>query len=375
MRKLLPIPGILLSVLLASCGRPASEGPAPAGEVADRAEVNFANWVTEIAPGTLAGFERETGIHVNLELIESNVLLETKLLTGGSGNDVAVPSSNFLARLIGSGALRKLDRSRLKNLAHLDPVVLRQLEAVDPGNQYAVPYLWGTSSFAYNVARVRRALGREPPESLAMLFDPQIAERLAPCGITWIDGGGWLMVDLALIYLGRDPNSESSEDLAAAEAVLKRVRPYVRYIDSARFDTDLAAGETCIGVGPSGDLLQARETARTGGAGNEIRYVLPKEGAVMWIDVLVMPRDAPHPDAAHRLIDHLLAPAVIAEISNATRFRNANLDADALIDVALRREPGVYPAPEVLDRLHLARGESLEYSRRQTQLWTRIRSR
>lgn len=363
---------VVACVALSACGRSSSDKATSATHSAKPAQVNFTNWVTEIGPDTIADFERSTGIHVALELIDSNMVLETKLLTGRSGHDVAVPSSNFLGRLIKAGALRKLDRSQLKHLDGLDPAILQLLQQIDPGNQYAMPYLWGTDSFAYNVGKVRKALGADPPQSLATLFEPGIAKRLASCGVTWIDGGGWLMVDLALLSLGRDPNSESIEDLAAAEAALMRTRPFVRYIDTARFDTDLAAGETCVAVGPSGDLLQARDLGRSNGAENEIRYVIPSEGAVLWVDVLVIPADAPHPGEAHRLIDYLLTPQVIAKITNATRFRNGSLAADPMVDAAIRSDPGIYPAAEVLAKLRLATGETAEYSRRQTETWRRV---
>jgi putrescine transport system substrate-binding protein len=206
-----------------------------------------------------------------------------------------------------------------------------------------------------------------------LLFEPETARRLASCGIAWQDGAGSLMTDLALLAIGRDPAGESLDDLHAAEEALMRVRPYVRYIDSgARFRTDLASGEVCIATGASGELLQARDIAAENHTAADVRYVIPIEGALMWVDMLVVPADAPHPDAAYRLIDFLLEPAVIAEVTNASKFANANRDADAFVDPAVRGNPGIYPPADVRARLHLVPAESQEYSRQRARMWTRV---
>ena len=216
----------------------------------------------EIGPHTLTDFERQSGIHVVVDEIVDNVSLQTKLLTGHSGSDVVVPSSNFVQPLIAAGALLKLDKSRLPNWRHLDPAILQALARIDPGNQYGVPYVWGTQAFGYNAQAVAKALGHEPEPSWRLLFDPENARRLASCGIAWGDSAGSIMADLALLAIGRDPGLESATDLAAAEAALMRVRPYVRYIDSSlRSRSELASGEICIAVAASGEAVQARDMA------------------------------------------------------------------------------------------------------------------
>ncbi len=360
-----------VTVLAVACGSSSEESTAPAPS--DAPTLYFSNWDGEIGPDTLVEFRRRTGISVVVEEIPDNVSLQTKLLTGHSGSDVVVPGSNFLGPLIAAGALQKLDRSRLPNWRHLDPDLLQVLERIDPGNQYGVPYVWGTQGFAYGVQAVERALGRSPEPSWQLLFDPAIARRLASCGIAWQDSAGSIMVDLALLAIGRDPAGESAEDLAAAEAALMRVRPYVRYIDSSgKYRSDLASGDICITIGSSGELLQARDIAQENGTGVEVRYVLPAEGALMWVDFLVIPAGAPHVEAAHRFIDYLMEPAVIAAVTNASKFANANRDADAFVDVAVRNDPGVYPPSEVRTRLHLVPAESQEYSRLRSRMWLRV---
>lgn len=370
--------GALIVFLLATaCGGSAGDSSDErAGAAAgDAATLYFSNWDGEIGPNTLAEFQRRTGIRVVVDSIPDNVTLQTKLLTGHSGSDVVVPGSNFLQPLIAAGALQKLDRSRLRNWRHLDPAILNALERIDPGNRYGVPYVWGTQAFAYNLAAVTRALGREPEPTWRLLFDPQIASRLASCGIAWQDSAGSIMTDLALLAIGRDPAAESADDLRAAEQTLLRVRPYVRYIDSSgAFRSDLASGEICIATGANGELLQARDIAIQSATGVDVRYVLPSEGALMWVDLLVIPADAPHVEAAHRFIDFLMEPAVIAEVTNAAKFANANRQAGPFVEPAVRNDPLVYPPAEVRARLHLVPAESLQYARLRSRMWMRVRS-
>lgn len=354
--------------LLAGCGpNPAEESKADAGAL------YFSNWEGEIGRNTLPEFERRTRIHVIVEDIPDNVSLQTKLLTGHSGSDVVVPGSNFLQPLIDAGALQKLDKAKLPNWRHLDRTFLAALERIDPGNQYGVPYVWGTHAFAYNVKAVMKVLGREPEPSWQLMFDPENARRLASCGIAWQDSAGSIMLDFGLLALGRDPAGESLEDLRTAEAAFMRVRPFVRYIDSSgRSRADLASGEICIAIGANGEMLQARDLAIENKTGVEVRYVVPTEGALMWVDLLVIPADAPHPDAAYRFLDYLMEPAVIAAVTNMTNYANANRDATALVDPAVRADPGIYPPEDVRSRLHLVPGESQAYTRARVAAWTRI---
>jgi putrescine transport system substrate-binding protein len=366
-RACLPVLALALS---AACGD-SDRSTSATGSQAQT--LYFSNWDGEIGPNTLAEFTRRTDINVVVEDIPDNVSLQTKLLTGRSGSDVVVPGSNFLQPLVAAGALQKLDRSKLPNWRHLDPVLLKALERIDPGNQYGVPYVWGTQGFAYDARAVERLLGREPEASWRLVFDPAVASQLAPCGIAWQDSAGSIMVDLVLLAIGRDPAAERVEDLQAAEAALMRVRPYVRYIDSSgKYRSDLATGDICLSTGSSGELLQARDIAVENRTGVDVRYVLPSEGALLWVDLLVIPADAPHLDAAHRFIDYLLEPAVIAQVTNAAKFANANRDADALVDAAVRNDPGVYPPTHERTRLHLVPAESQEYARLRSRMWLRV---
>jgi putrescine transport system substrate-binding protein len=365
--------------LLTACGQAPSEPAtsATAGTATppshEEPVVNFANFIEEIAPETLPGFTRETGIAVSYDTYELNQVLESRLLVGNTGLDLVVPSNSFLERQTAAGVYRKLDKSRLPNLKHVDPAISRLLERNDPDNQYAVPYLWGTQSFGYDVVKVEAALGGPAPDSWALVFDTKYAAKLAKCGIIVVDAP-WLMVSHALTYLGRDPNSERLEDLTAAMQVLMAIRPYVREITASTVTRQLVEGEACVAVGVNGDFHMARMLARDSGKNLNIRYVIPKEGAMLWVDVLAIPADAPHPENAHRLINYLLRPEVIAKVTESTGFANANAAATDLIPGDLRSDPTIYPDAAALQRLRMGSAHTDAYSRQQNREFTRFRT-
>ena len=369
------LPALLATSLLATgCG---SSEPAPAaqdgGEAAEEPLVNFANFIEEIAPQTLPAFTRETGLKVNYDTYETNLALESRLMVGNTAFDVVVPGNNFLERQIAAGVYQPLDKDLLPNLRHLDPRILEQLAVNDPGNRHAIPYLWGTTSFGYDARKVEAALGGPAPDSWALLFDPEYAAKLASCGIAVADSP-WLMVGFALMYLGRDPNSESLEDLADAMRLLMAIRPYVRDVTSMPATSALVDGDICLAVSPSAEFRAARELARETGRDVDIRYVIPKEGAMLWIDTLAIPKDAPHPVNAHRLIDYLMRPEVIAEVTTAVHFPNANRAATELLPQDIRNDPMVYPDAAAMQRLHMNAALSDEYTRAQNREFTRFKA-
>ena len=375
------LPGALavaaLAFLTASCGGKKEAAPAAGGEAAAPAAeeklLNIYNWSDYIDKEALPEFEKRTGIRTIYNEMDSNEVLETKMLTGKTGYDVVVPSANFLERQIKAGVYMKLDRSRLPNFRNLDADLMKRIALHDPGNQYAVPYLWGTTGIGYNVDKVRKALGDVPVDSWALLFDPKYAAKLEDCGLVMLDAPSEV-VDSALIYLGKDPNSESAEDLKTVEELLMKVRPYVRYLHSSQYINDLANGEICVALGWSGDILQAKSRAEEAGKGVNVGYAIPKEGAIMWFDMLAIPADAPHPDNAHRFINYLLEPAVIAKVSNYVTYANGNALATAMVDEAGRKNPVVYPSDEVTRKLFPHLAESSDFSRLLNRSWTRFRT-
>ena len=351
-------------------------GMAAAPLAAEPAVVHVYNWNDYIADDTLPRFQEASGIKTVYDVYDSNDVLEARLLAGKSGFDLVFPTARpNAARQIKAGLYRPLDKAKLVNLGNVDPEILATLADVDPGHRHLVPYMWGTTGLGINVEKVRAALGdaAAATPSWGLLFEPANAERLAPCGISILDDPNDGLAAM-LTWLGRDPNSSEPNDLDAARAAYARIRKHVRYFHSSKYINDLAGGNLCVAHGYSGDIIQARERARAAKAPREIAYLLPREGAVLWTDVMAIPADAPHPDNAHKLIDFLLRPEIVAKVSNAIRYANANAAATALVDARVRDDPSVYPPNDVRARLFALREMDNDERRRLTRQWTRIKS-
>src|SRR5688572_9111190 len=296
---------------LVACGgdKPGAESTAAAAAPEEKA-VNVLNWSDYIADTTVADFEQATGIKVTYDVFDSNEVLETKLLAGRSGYDIVVPTAPFLERQIQAGVFLPLDKSKLPNLENMDPEIMQRVAAHDPGNDHSLTYLWGTIGLGYNPELVKRALGTGTIDSWAVLLEPASASKLAKCGIAILDAPTDVFGSVA-IYKGLDPNSEKPGDLAVVEETLMKVRPYVRYFHSSSYINDLAAGEICLALGWSGDVLQARDRGAAAAKPVEVRYAIPKEGAINYFDMLAIPADAPHPGNAHAFLNYMMEPEVI----------------------------------------------------------------
>jgi putrescine transport system substrate-binding protein len=377
-----------LAALVVGCGgdEPAAtdaaasvpkEAPAPAPSAAAAGDgenvLNVYNWSDYIAEDTIAAFERETGIEVRYDVFDSNEVLEAKLLAGNTGYDIVVPSASFVARQIEAGLFQPLDRARLPNYENLDPEAMKVLAGYDPGNRHVVPWLWGTTGIGYNVAKIRERMPDAPIGSWDMLFKPEIVEKFADCGVALLDAPTEVFPS-ALRHLGLPTASQRAEDLAQAEALVMAIRPHVRYFHSSQYINDLANGEVCLVLGWSGDVFIARDRAREAGNGNEIAYFIPREGALVWFDTMAIPKDAPHPDNAHRFIDYVLRPAVIAAITNHVNYPNANAAATPLVDEAIRGDGAVYPDAATRQNLFPNAVNPPDYDRLVTRAWTRIKT-
>ena len=380
--------GAVLAALFAGCSggskspsddsaKPAA-GPAstttsntPGAQDADKV-VNVYNWSDYIDPSVLADFTKEYGIKVNYDVFDSNEVLETRLLTGHSNYDIVVPSGPFLAHQMQAGVFQKLNRALLTNWVDLDPAVMAKEAQYDPGNAYSVTYMWITSGPGYNVAKIKERMPDAPVNSWAMLYDPAVVAKFADCGVSLLDAPTEV-IPTVLIYLGKDPNSNSIEDLQAAEKALMAIRPYVRYIHSSRYIDDLANGETCLALGWSGDVKQAHDRAKDAGKGIDIGYNIPKEGAISNYDVMAIPADAPHPNNAHLFMNFLMQPEVAAKSTNLIKYANGDTPTNA-INEAVRNDPGVYPPPDVMAKLHPEPTRTLEYTRLLTRTWTQFKT-
>jgi putrescine transport system substrate-binding protein len=378
---------LALGILVTACGgkapqpAPSADAKAPAAGAAPAAKVdtdeekvvNVYNWSDYIEPTVIASFEKETGLKVNYEVMDSNELLETKLLAGRTGYDVVVPSASFLARQIKSGIYQKLDKSKLPNYKNLDPELTKRQEVFDPGNAYGVNYMWGTSGVAYNEGKVKEAMPDAPVDSFAMFWDPKVVSKFAKCGVSVLDAPSEV-VGTVLIYLGKDANSEKPEDLKAVEAVLKSVRPYIRLIDSSKYIEQLANGEICLALGWSGDALQARDRAVEAKKGITIKYNIPKEGAVMFFDDFAIPADASHVKNAYLFIDYMLRADVAAKNSNFLSYANSNAASWPTVSPEVKGNPNVYPTPAMLAKIVPDLPESSDFQRLLTRAWTRFRT-
>ena len=361
-----------LALAITGCGKK-EETAAPAAPKEEEKVLNVYNWSDYIAEDTVANFEQQTGIKVNYDVFDSNEVLETKLLAGKTGYDVVVPSASFLERQIKAGVFMTLDKSKLPNLANMDPEIMQRVALHDPDNAHSVPYLWGTTGIGYNPDKVKAALGIDTIDSWAVIFDPENAKKLKDCGLVMLDAPVEVFRS-AQIYLGMDPNSEREEDLNAARDLLMAVRPYVRYFHSSQYINDLANGEICVALGWSGDVLQAQARGAEAEKPVNVAYAIPKEGAIVWFDMLAVPADAPHPDNAHKFINYLMEPAVIAAVSNYVAYANGNAASFEMVDEAVRTDPSVYPTPEVKAKLYPSLAESQEYSRLSNRAWTTVRT-
>jgi putrescine transport system substrate-binding protein len=341
---------------------------------ADSKVLHVYNWSDYIAEDTLANFEQETGIKVVYDVFDSNEVLEAKLLAGSSGYDVVVPSNPFLAKQIKAGVFQKLDKSKLPNWSNLDKDLLHALEPSDPGNQYSIPYMWGTIGIGYNVEKVKAVLGEDAPvDSWDLVFKPENMEKLKSCGVSFLDSPTEIL-PAALHYLGYAPDSSKADELKKAEELFLSIRPSVAYFHSSKYISDLANGNICVAIGYSGDIYQSKARAEEAKNGVEVGYNIPKEGAGSFFDMLAVPADAKNVEAAHVFLNYLMEPAVMANITNYVQFPNGNAAATPLVDEALRTDPGVYPTPEVLKKIYTFPDLAPAVQRNMTRSWTKIKS-
>ena len=334
--------------------------------------VNVYNWTDYIAPKVIERFTAETGITVRYDVYDSLETLEGKLLAGRSGYDVVVPTNEpTFSRLIAAKALRPLDRAAIPNWSNLDPVLMQRVASSDPGNRFGAVYLWGSVGLGLIPDKVRALDATAPLDSWDLLFKPAHAKALAPCGITLMDSA-IDTIPSVLRYLGRNPESSDAKDLADVEKVLMGIRPYIRTFASGGAVEALAAGQTCVVMSYSGDVIQAAARAKEAGQ-PAVQYVAPKEFAQLTFDMLAIPADAPHPVEAQRFINFLLQPDVMAAITNQTRYPNAVPASRPLVAPDILADANVYPnATE--PRFFTARAPNQAADRARTRMWARFKA-
>jgi putrescine transport system substrate-binding protein len=367
---------------LSACGDRKSASGAPPG-APDKASasagtgkaqvLNLYIWSDYLAPNTLSDFEKQTRVKVHVAYFDTNETLETKLLAGSSGYDVVVPTASYFERQIKAGVYLVLDKSKLPNLKNMDTQLMSKVALHDPGNAHGIIYTWGTNGIGYNEKMVRELMPDAPLDSWRMVFDPAVASKVAKCGISVLDSPAEIM-RAVYGYLGKDPNSQSPDDLVLAEAVLTKIRPYIRNINSSEYIEALANGDLCMAVGYNGDVMQARDRAREANKGIEIKYAVPKEGSILWFDMLAIPKDAPDLDSAYAFMNYIMTPQVIADISNFKRYANANAASQPLVLASVKDDPAIYPPLEQRQKLAVQLSDSADQTRAITRVWQRFKT-
>ncbi|TGV10540.1 polyamine ABC transporter substrate-binding protein [Mesorhizobium sp. M8A.F.Ca.ET.173.01.1.1] len=338
----------------------------------DEKVVNVYNWSDYIAPDTAEKFEKETGIKVRYDVYDGNEVLETKLLTGGSGYDVVYPSAfPFLKNQVKAGAFLPLDGSKLSNHSKIDPHALSLIAGADPQNLHAVPYMAVTDGIGYNVAAIKQRMPDAPTDSFAMVFDVDVVKKFSDCGVAMIDAPAEI-IPMAMNYLHIDPRSTSPDDLAKVEELMGKVRPYIRYFHSSKYINDLANGDICVVLGWSGDILQAKTRAAESAKKLEIAYSIPREGTLINFDTMAVPKDAPHPENARAWIDFNLRPDIAAANSSYVSYANAIPESLPLMDQAVAKDPGVFPPDDVKAKLFVVENNDAKLLRLQNRMWTRV---
>ncbi len=337
-------------------------------------EVRVYNWSDYIDESLLEKFQTETGIKLIYDVFDSNEVLETKMLAGGSGYDVVVPTASFMERQIAAGVFQKLDKSKLPNISNMWDVITARTAQFDPDNAYSINYMWGTTGIGVNVNKVKEVLGEDAPiDSLSLIFDPANMEKLASCGVQILDAPDEV-VPAVLTYLGEDPNSHDKDVIAKVEPVLTAVAPYVQKFHSSEYINALANGDICVAFGWSGDVLQARDRAAEAENGVEIAYNAPKEGALMWFDQMAIPADAPNPDGAHKFLNFIMDAQNMAAASNYVYYANGNKASQEFLEEDVIGDPAIYPSEEALANTYVKGAYPSKVQRVVTRLWTKIKS-
>ena len=376
MRKILMAAAVFGLVLTACGGGSQTTAEPEASQVQHTVsdKLNIYNWSDYVDPQTLSDFEKDTRLNIRYDYYDSNEALEAKLLTGKSGYDLVVPSVANVGRQIKAGAYRKIDKSLIPNYANIDASLLAMMAEVDPGNEYAVPYFWGINTLAINTQQVKKALGTDklPENEWDLVFNPAYTRKLKSCGISYFDSA-IEQIPLALHYLGKDPNSENPEDIKAAVDMMKTVRPDIKRFTSSGYIDDMATGNLCVAIGYGGDLNIAKTRARESANGVDIKVLVPTTGVGVWVDSLMIPRDAQNVANAHKYINHTLDPKVAAQNGSFVTYAPASLPARELMDAKYTSDASIFPTKELMQKSFIVSPKSSDVSRLSVRLWQSLK--
>lgn len=365
--RFLPSFGAALTLALASLS-----GMAHADE---EKVLNIYNWSNYIGPDTVANFEKETGIKVRYDVFDSNEIVHAKLVAGKTGYDIVVPSSYWAKMQADGGLLQKIDKASLPNLKNIDPAFMAQLAQLDPGNQYMVNWMWGYTTVGINVDKVKAALGGMPMPDNAwdLLFKPEYISKLKSCGVSFLDSATEV-VPAALHYLGKPAFSKNIAHYQAVPPLLKAIRPYVTLFSSTGYINDLANGSICAAFGYSGDINIAKFRAVEGKTGQNIQTLTPKTGGVVFMDVMVIPADAPHPENAHKWMNYIMRPEVHASLTNKVFFANPNVPGRKFVRPEIASDPAVFPSEAEMKKMAQPAPLNNDIRRQMTRIYTSFKT-
>lgn len=335
--------------------------------------VNVYNWADYIGETTIEDFTSKTGIEVVYDTYSSAEEMQAKMLAGSTGYDVVDMAGVELPRFIKAGIYDKLDKTRLPSWGNLDPEVLRILSGWDPGNDYGIPYMWGSVGLTYNVDMVKERIPDADLESLDLIFKPENAAKLADCGISVLDSPTDAML-MVLRYLGLDGDTTNVADYDKVVEAFKPIRQYIRTFDNTNYLNAIPNKELCVVNSWSGDYATAKARAAEAGIELNLAYYVPKTGAPAWVDCLCIPADAKNKDNAYAFLEYMLDPEVVAKCTNFTNYANGNAASKAFIDPAVLSDPAVYPSAEVIARMWAPKPFSEEQERAYTRAWQTIKT-
>lgn len=331
------------------------------------------NWSDYIGSTTIADFEKETGIKVTYDLFDSYETMDARVQAGASGYDIIFPGRQFVQHHVKQGLYLPLDKSKLKNLGNIDEKFWEVLQVADPGNKYAVPYMFWTNGFVYDENKIKAIDPDAPVDSWAMFFKPEVLSQFTQCGTSVLDSPEDV-IDLALNYLGLHPGKSDPEEVKKAADLTAQMRPNLASFDSIGTIGALADGSRCLAMTWSGDYAQAAARAAEAGVDVKLKYATPKEGVNMDYDTMAILKDAKNVEEAHMFIDYMMRPDVIAKVTNEIGYANANKAATPLVDEAIRNDPAMYPDPERLANVYVTELRTPEEARLIVREFTRAKT-
>ena len=364
--------GIALAIVFLmaeGCSQKTSEKTVSAPTQATNVEVtqkvySFKNLVIynmngAISSDIISNFDKEFHIKTNYKTFSGNEELQGKLIKGNSGFDLVSPGATYAKTQIEKGLLLKLDKKRLSNYSNLDPIFLDKLKSVDPENDYLIPLSWGYTTVGINYTKVKEILKDMPmpEEAWDLVLNPKYTNKLKECGISFMDSG-LEMFPIALHYSGKSAYSKDSADHEVALETLKKVRPDVTFFTDSVSD-DLAGRRSCVVVGWSGDINLAAQKMKDSGEKDEIKVLIPKLGAMLFIDTFAISKEAKNITETYTFLNYFLDPRVSAKISNMTNNLSGNINAVSYLDEKIIKNTTILVpdddlrsmvAPESLDK-------------------------